>query len=413
MKKTILHCDLNCFFASVEMLYHPEYRNVPMAVAGDKENRHGIILAKNVPAKQNGVKTAETIGDAQKKCPDLILVKPDYPSYEYFSQKVRDLYYEYTDRIEPFGVDECWLDITASISYFGSVEKIVTDLLYRVKNEIGLTLSIGVSFSKVYAKLGSDMAKEDSAYYIDSLDDIRFLSVSKLLFVGAHTAETLKIHGISTIGQLADSSPSYLKTILGKSGLTLYRYANGIDENSIGIFEQKKEDVKSISNSLTSPKDLCDLDDVRIVLTILSQNIASRLRKKGLYYRTVHLFVRTNKLKVRTFQVSLKENSDLAKEIYDHALALFEEHCDFSIPYRSIGAAVSHLSENKDCFQTSFFESSSYSLKERKQEMAMEEIRRRFGKDSINLLRAYEDSVLSKQELKNSDLISMLREDSR
>ncbi|MBQ5554146.1 MAG: DNA polymerase IV, partial [Erysipelotrichaceae bacterium] len=161
MKRTILHCDLNCFFASVEMLYNPELRDVPMAIAGDKESRHGIILAKNVLAKKAGVKTAETIGDALKKCPNLVLRNADYETYEYFSEKIRDLYYEYTDRIEPFGIDECWLDITESIPYFGSAQKIVDALLYRSRTEIGLTLSIGVSFNKIYAKLGSDLAKED------------------------------------------------------------------------------------------------------------------------------------------------------------------------------------------------------------------------------------------------------------
>lgn len=395
MKRTILHCDLNCFFASVEMLYHPEYRDVPMAVAGDPEKRHGIILAKNVPAKKYGVKTAETINDAKKKCPQLIIVKPDYSSYEYYSKLVRNLYYEYTDRIEPFGVDECWLDITGSISYFGSAEKIVSCLLQRVRNEIGLTLSIGISFNKVYAKLGSDMAKEDDFCRIDSLEDIRHLSASKLLFIGGHTQETLKSHGIYTIGDLADKPIDYLTQILGKAGTTLYCYANGIGSDIVSRYDQEKEMPKSISHSHTPRRDIYDMNDFKAVLTSLCDEVAERLCAQKLYYRKVHLLLRNNQMKVRTLQCSLKENSDLAKDIYDNALSLFIKNCDFSIPYRSIGVSVSDLSADKEICQTSLFEESPYSLKQKKEELAMQEIRRRFGKDSIVSLRVMEDRSLT------------------
>lgn len=403
MKKTILHCDLNCFFASVEMLYHPEYRNVPMAVAGDPEKRHGIILAKNVPAKKKGIRTAETINEALQKCPELIILKPDYHSYEYFSERVRDLYYEYTDRIEPFGVDECWLDISGSLSYFGGAEAIVSSLLNRIREEIGLTLSIGVSFNKVYAKLGSDMAKEDDFCRIDSLDDIRHLSASKLLFIGSHTCEILKSHGIYTIGDLADHPMGYLENILGKAGKTLYCYANGIGSDEITRYDHEAEMPKSISCCHTAERDLCSLDDFKIVLTMLCDEVATRLRKQGLYYRKVHLLLRTKQLKVRTMQMSLKENSDLAKDIYDNALALFERNADFSIPYRSIGVSVSDLSYQKQYRQTSLFEESTYSIRQKKQELAIQQIRDRFGKDAIVSLRVMEDQTLSRIGLKNNE----------
>ena len=403
MKKTILHCDLNCFFASVEMLYHPEYRNVPMAVAGDPKKRHGIILAKNVPAKKKGVRTAETINEALKKCPELVILKPDYSSYEYFSELVRALYYEYTDRIEPFGVDECWLDISGSVSYFGGVEKIVTSLLERIRKEIGLTLSIGISFNKVYAKLGSDLAGEDDYVYIDSLDDIRHMSAAKLLFIGGHTDDVLKSHGIYTIGDLADKPLDYLKGILGKQGETLYCYANGIGSDIVARFDREKQQAKSISCCHTAHRDLCNIDDVKIVLTMLSQEVASRLCEQHYYYRKVHLILRNNQLKVRTLQMCLKENSDLAKDIYDNALSLFERNCDFSIPYRSIGVAVSDLSLQKQVCQTSLFEESGYSLKQKKEETAMQQIRQRFGKDAIFPLRVMEDSDLSKIGIRNDE----------
>ena len=366
-----------------------------MAVAGDPEHRHGIILAKNVPAKRKGVRTAETIGEALKKCPELTILKPDYDSYVYFSEKVRQLYYEYTDRIEPFGIDECWLDISGSVSYFGSVEKIVGELLNRVKNEIGLTLSIGVSFNRVYAKLGSDLAKEDSSCYIGSLDDIKDLPAGSLLGVGYSTGEKLKSYGLYTIGDVAKRPLPYLKEILGKWGESLYCCANGIESSPIPVYREQTEEVKSIGNSMTSIRDLQNMEDFKIVLSVLCDSVSARVRAKKMYFRTVHLQVRTRKLEVRTMQMRLKENSDLGKDIFNCAVALFEKNCDFSIPYRSIGVSVSSLSFQKDLFQTSLFEKGGYSLKQKKEETAIDTIRERFGRHAISSLRILEDAGLS------------------
>ncbi len=305
------------------------------------------------------------------------------------------MYYEYTDRVEPFGTDECWLDISGSLSYFGSWENIVSSLLKRVKEEIGLTLSIGVSFNKIYAKLGSDLAPEDSYCRIDSLDDIRRLPASKLLFVGDHAGTVLESHGILTIGDLAAYPRDYLRQILGKQGDTLYEYANGIGHDEVSVFGAQDSPSKSVSCCHTAVRDLRNEDDVRIVLTMLCDSVAARLCQQGLYFRTIHLFVRDRKLKVRTMQVTLKENSDLAKDICSNALSLFRKHCDFSIPYRSIGVAVSSLSFGKDPFQTSLFGESGYSLKQKKEEDALRTIRRRFGEKAVFSLRALEDSGLS------------------
>ena len=401
--KTILHCDLNCFFASVEMLYHPEFRKVPMAIGGDRENRHGIILAKNVPAKNRGIRTAETIAEALKKCPELIIREADYDSYQYFSARLRDLYYQYTDLIEPFGIDECWLDISPSISLFGSAQRIVDELLFRVKKEIGLTLSIGVSFNKVYAKLGSDLAREDSSCYINSLDDIRHLPVGNLLFVGEHTCETLKKYNILTIGDVADKPAAYLETILGKNGRSLYNSANGIGCDQVAGIQEETEEIKSVSCNMTSVRDLKDLDDFKTILTIVAEETADRVRRKNMYFRTVHLYLRYRNLKTVSMQTSLKENSDLAKDIYDNALKLFLSAHDFQIPYRSIGVAVSGLSFHKQDAQLSFFEESTYSLKTRKQEDAIRQIRQRFGQQAICSLRLLNDPELSHYPLQNND----------
>ena len=395
MKKVILHCDLNCFFASVEMLYHPEFKNVPMAIGGDRENRHGIILAKNVLAKKAGVKTASTINEALQACPKLIIRDPDYDSYEYFSQKVRNIYYEYTDLVEPFGIDECWLDITSSISYFGSVEKIVNDLLFRVKNELGLTLSIGISFNKIYAKLGSDLASEDDCYYVNSLEQIEYMSADKLLGIGYKTYEYLKTYGIFTIGDIARKPLSYMHGILGKAGDTLYYYATGTLQDDVQKYFKADDIAKSIGNSMTSTRDLYDLDDIKCILTIICDSVSRRVKEANMYFKTIHLTTRTKKLEIKTMQVSLKENSDLGKDIFDNALKLFEQNCDFKIPYRSIGVSVSNLSFQKESIQMNLFENSSYSIKQRKKEQAIIDIRKRFGDNAVSSLRLLEDSNLS------------------
>ena len=400
-KKVILHCDLNCFFASVEMLYHPEFRNVPMAIAGDPENRHGIILAKNVPAKKKGVKTAEAIGEAKKKCPNLIIRTPDYESYDHFSKKVRQLYYEYTDRVEPFGMDECWLDVSESIKLFGSVENIVSQILERVKIEIGLTLSIGVANNKIYAKLGSDLASEDSYYVVNSLETVKDLPANNLLNVGYHTYETLKSYGIYSIGDLANKPINYLKGILGKFGETLYYFANGYDLSEVSLYDSDYEVVKSIGNSMTAIRDLYDIDDFKLILTILCDSVSSRLRDQGMYFKVVHLYVRNKKLECRSAQMTLKENSDLGKDIFEAAIELFKNNFDFTIPYRSIGVAVTKLSFKKEVSQINIFEDNIYSLKQKKKELALEDIRRRFGYHSISSLRVLEDIELSNFDPKN------------
>lgn len=395
MNKVILHCDLNCFFASVEMLYNPELRNVPMAIGGDQKQRHGIILAKNVLAKKKGIKTAESIVEARKKCPELVIRQADYESYIYFSDKVKQIYYQYTDKVEPFGIDECWLDISQSISYFGSVEKIVNELLYRIRNELGLTISIGIADNRYYAKLGSDIAEEDSFFYVRSLEDIEYMGADCLFGVGKHMYETLRSYNIKTIGDLANKPLGYLVEHFGKYGQVLHDVSNGIDHGAIMPFESEEETPKSISHTITSYKDICDLDELKLVLTAVSERVASDLRSQGLYYSTVHIFLRDNRMKARTIQETLKENSDLAKDIFDISLKLFIRDCDFKVPYRAIGVAVSKLSDHKQIAQTSLFEESTYSVKQKKKEQAMDDIRRRFGDKSILSLRMLQDRKLS------------------
>ena len=401
-----MHCDLNCYYASVEMLYHPELRNVPMAIAGDPENRHGIILTRNKLAKRTGIKAGESILEAKKKCPNLVIRTPDYDSYDYFSKRVRELYYEYTDRIEPFGLDECWLDITDSIKLFGSKMNIVNDILRRVKEEIGLTLSIGVSNNKIWAKLGSDLVEENEYCIIDKLEDIENLSADSLLNIGTKTFKKLNSYGLYTIGDIAHNNINYLKALFGKWGEMMYYFANGQDFSEVAKYGAPYEVIKSIGNSSTTVRDLYDLDDLKVVLTILCESVGSRVKDAGMYFKTVHLYLRNKKLEGVGMQMTLRENTDLVSDIYKSALLLFKKNkIDFTIPFRSVGVSVSNLSFTKEDSPLKLFDDDSYSLKEKNIDLALEDIRRRFGYHSISKLRVFEDRELSNFNIKEEHTV--------
>ena len=389
------------------MLYNPELRNVPMAIAGDAENRHGIILAKNYPAKSKGVLTAEPIWKAKQKCPNLIIREPNYDNYQYFSKKVRALYYEYTDKVESFGLDECWLDISDSIKLFGSIKNIVIDILKRVKNEIGLTLSIGVSNNKIWSKLGSDIAGESEYYVISNLKDIENLSADSILNVGTHTYEKLKSYGLYTIGDIAKCSCNYLANILGKCGEMIWYFANGYDLSEVSGYDEPYEVVKSIGNSSTTVRDIYDIDDLKVVITILADSVASRVKDAGMYFKTVHLYLRNKKLEWRTMQITLKENSDLESTIFKAAVDLFyKNNLNFNVPYRSIGISVSNLSFKKEASNIKLFEDDSYSLKEKNIDNALDSIRSRYGYHSVSKLRLLEQPELSSFDIKNEHTVS-------
>ena len=257
MDRVILHCDLNCFYASVELLSHPDLRDVPVAVCGDPSSRHGIILAKNEPAKQFGVKTAETIWQAKKKCPDLVLLPPHHKLYREYSRKVNAIYDEYTDLVEPFGIDESWLDVTHTLHLFGGDAKALADTLrQRMKQELGLTLSVGVSFNKVFAKLGSDYKKPDATTVIsrENWQSIVWpLPVGDLLYVGGAARKLLKQYGVETIGQLAACPQDMLETLMGKMGTQLHAYANGLDRDAVR-YRYEAEPVNPWATAPPSPE---------------------------------------------------------------------------------------------------------------------------------------------------------------
>ena len=323
MDRIILHCDCNCFYASCELLSRPELRQLPVAVCGDPTERHGIILAKNEPAKRCGVKTAETIYKARQKCPGLILLPPHQQLYDEYSKKINAVYSEYTDLVEPFGIDESWLDVTGSLHLFGGEAKALADTLRnRIRQEFGLTISVGVSFNKVFAKLGSDYKKPDATTVISRenwREIVTPLPVGDLLFVGRSAQDLLGRYGVRTIGDLGKCSEEMLETLMGKMGLQLYRYANGLD-NSPVRGEKDREPIKSVGNSTTFRRDLTRWDEVQSGISLLSDSVAMRLRRHGLYCGGVQVGIKNSRFQVFSRQTTLDHSTHLMREINDTAL---------------------------------------------------------------------------------------------
>ena len=387
MERTILHCDCNSFFASVETVLNPSYRGVPMAVCGSQEDRHGIVLAKNEEAKHFGIQTAETVHSAKRKCPHLVIAPPHHDEYVKFSKMLNNIYAEYTDCVEPFGIDESWLDVTASRRIFGSGEEIAEAIRKRVKEEVGVTVSIGVSFNKVFAKLGSDYKKPDAITVIskDNFKQIVFpLPVSDLLFVGKRTSEELSKIGIRTIGDLASSSKEMLIHKLGKMGDMLWNYANGLDESPVGSDEERE--VKSISNGFTFKHDLVTREDCRVGIDFLCEEIGYKLRQKSLKCNTVAITIKDTRLKSIQRQRPLENASDISREIADLAFKILCDEWDKSCPIRMISVAVTGLVDFSSSFtQLDLFSDAQTTNrdKEKKREETVDAIRNRFGSSSI------------------------------
>ena len=387
MDRVILHCDCNSFFASVETVLNPEYKNVPMAVCGSIEDRHGIVLAKNELAKKYGIKTAETVYSAKKKCKDLVVASPHYKEYVKYSRMVNEIYKDYTDIIEPFGIDESWLDVTASIKLFGSGKDIAEKIRERIKNEVGITVSVGVSFNKVFAKLGSDYKKPDAVTVIDrdNYKSIVYpLPVSDLLFVGKKTALALDSIGIRTIGQLADADLQVLSCMFGKNGSLLLDYATG-EENSPVV--SKREDAKSISNGFTFKHDILDFEECRIGIDYLAEEIGMRLREEGVLASTVAITLKDDSLRSIQRQVPQNPPTDLAREISKTAFSILQSQWKEGKPIRMITLTATNLSRSvMSSEQLTMFDEEGIDKtreKNRLRENTVDSIRRKFGNDSI------------------------------
>ena len=396
MNRVILHSDMNNCFASIECLYDPSLRDKPMAVGGDPEQRHGIILAKNYIAKKYGVQTGEALWQAKQKCANIIFVPPHYDKYMRFSKMAKEIYQEYTDQVESIGLDECWLDVTGSTGLFGNGKNIADEIRKRMKSELGLTVSVGVSFNKIFAKLGSDMKKPDATTVInkdDFQEKVWALPVSDLLYVGHETHKKLRQFGVNTIGDLAKTEVKYLQYKFGKIGVMLWQFANGLDISPVTNIGAKSM-IKSVGNSTTTPRDLICDDDVRITIYTLAESVASRLREYGFICRTVQISIRDNKLMCFERQMKLDEPVCVSSAIADAAYQLFKRNVWGPYAIRSIGVRACDLLLNENR-QLSLMPDQIKLQKQEDLETAVDSIRQRFGHFAIQRGMMLSDKVLS------------------
>ena len=355
--KDILHCDLNNFYASVEIRDNPSLADKPIAVCGSIEDRAGIVLAKNYLAKSYGIKTAETIYEAKAKCPFLVIVSPHMEKYTAVSKQVREIYSRYTDLVEPFGMDECWLDITGSHYLFGSNEKMAFDIKETVKRETGLTISVGVSFTKVLAKLGSDMKKPDAITVLSKdtyMDKIKDLAVGEMIGIGPATQKALARCGIFTLGELSKADPDTLSRRLGKAGICIWRAANGFDDSEVHELNYSRE-IKSVGNSTTLRYDLTDSEQVWQVMLSLSDQVTQRMRRDGLCACGVCISVKTNDLAYREYQARLDYPLRSPLALAKAGFRLFSERFGWHLPIRAVGIRGINLISSQDCRQYSMF----------------------------------------------------------
>ena len=387
MDRIIFHCDLNGFYASVELLSHPDLRDVPMAVCGDPHSRHGIILAKNEPAKKFGIQTAETIWQAKKKCPDLVLLPPHHKLYREFSKRVNAIYDEYTDLVEPFGIDESWLDVTHTLHLFGGDATALADQIRnRIKQELGLTVSVGISFNKVFAKLGSDYKKPDATTLIsrENWKEIVWpLPVGDLLYVGGAARKLLKQYGITTIGQLAGCSQEMLETLMGKAGTQLYEFANGLDQAPVRS-RYDAEPVKSVGNGTTFPQNLTTREQVHAGIAMLADSVATRLRHYGLYAGGLQVTVRDPEFHDRSRQCQLSAPTHLIRDLTETATELVYQLWKPPAPIRAITVTAIHLVPEGQAYeQVDLFTPVPKKDKQEKLEGAMDQIRKKYGSGAI------------------------------
>ena len=384
-ERAILHSDLNCFYASVEMMLNPALRNKAVAVCGCSEDRHGIVLAKSELAKKAGVKTGMVNWEAKALCKDLILVPPQYDQYLKYSKLVQAIYNRYTDLIEPFGMDECWLDVTGSIKACGTPMEIAEQIRKAVKEELGLTVSIGVSFNKVFAKLGSDMKKPDAITEItldNFKDKVWTLPCEDLIYCGPKTTKKLKTLGITTLGQLANCDPDLLQRLFGINGVALWKYANGLDESRVKPRDYVSP-VKSVGHGITCVADLENEDEVWKVMLCLTQDIGHRLRLHELDAKTVQIYVRGNDLFGMQFQGKLPLKTQLPSEIADLGIKLFRDNYRWNTKVRAVTIRVTDLVPHRDNEQLSLFVDNEKRERRMTLEDCIENLRGRFGKEAI------------------------------
>ena len=382
MNRDILHVDLNNFYASVEMILNPHLKDKFVAVCGSVENRHGIILAKSENAKKLGVKTGMVIRDALKLCPNLVLVEAKHDKYLAYSKLIKNIYRKYTDYIESFGIDECWLDVTNSVKMFGSAEKIANNIREEVKQKSGLTVSVGVSFNKVFAKLGSDLKKPDATTVISKenyREKIWNLPVENLLFVGKSTQAKLNKINILTIGDLAQMDGEYLTKKFGKWGKVLHEYANGLDDSLVSK-DNEHDEVKSVGNSMTTYRDLVTDEDIKIILTVLAESVSSRVIEHDIGKpKTLSIYVRDEFLESITRQCKFEYPTVLPEDYVSTAFKLYKDNIKNGTCVRTLGISVSDFNNNEEQIS---FDDFKYAKKSKLND-TVSNIRNKYGSESV------------------------------
>ena len=399
--RTVLHVDLNNFYASVETIIDPSLKGDFLGVTGNIESRHGVILAKSESAKKAGVKTGMTVHEALKICPELKLVEAKHDRYVKYSEIVRNIYRRYTDVIEPFGIDECWLDCTSTVKMFGGGEKIANDIRETVKRETGLTVSVGVSFNKVFAKLGSDMKKPDAVTVISPenfKEKVWGLPVENLLFVGKSTLEKLKKYNIATIGDLAAVDEKFLTDKFGKWGATLKIYAEGLDDTPV-MKDNESDEIKSVGNSITSYRDLVNMEDAKLVFSVLAASVSRRLISYNVGKACgISVYVRDNELNSITRSARLPYPTVLEDDFCAAAEKLLENSYDFKKPIRTLGLTVSGFTEKS-------YEQLTVYDKKLSLQLAVNAINEKYGKKSVMKGIVYKDKKLSGAEPSENGIV--------
>ena len=400
-ERVILHSDLNNFFASVEIARNPELKGKPVIVCGDPKKRHGIVLAKNEEAKKYGIKTAETVYSALKKCPDVVRVPSHHDEYERYSRLVKDIYARYTEKIEECSIDECALDVTESVQLFGSGEQIAEKIREQVKAELGLTVSIGVSFNKVFAKLGSELKKPDAVTVIareDVVKKVHPLPVGNLWLVGGATEQTLRSLGIRTIGDLAAADEELLTKVLGKRGRQVRVYARGEDDEPVH-WQKTASDVKSIGNSMTLPQDITDKEQVKRWFYTLAESVSARMRSAGIGRAdTVHIVIRNENMQDFACQTKMPPTA-LCGDIAKAAYKLYCERSLFGIRVRMVGLSVSGFDYNIRQLALGE-EENNYDKKERA-ESAVAKLREKYGFSTLQRGIALEDEQTNALDIRS------------
>lgn len=420
MERVILHCDMNSFYANVELLDYPELLDVPVAVCGNPSSRHGIVLAKNQPAKNFGIKTAETIWQAKKKCPNLVLLSPHHEKYTAYYRIINGIYGRFTDMVEPFSIDESWLDVTASQTLFGAGKQIADTIRQTVKEETGLTLSAGVSFNKIFAKMGSEYRKPDATTEItpSNYKDILWpMAIEEMFMVGKATAAKLKQNNFHTIGQVALAKKETIVALLGFHGSDLWDNVNG-KNNSPVSFQSQKRQLQSIGHGMTFPKDLSDPKDICTAALALSDKATARLRRHHLKAGGVKIDIKDPNFHLLSRQAQLPTATDVRQDIYNLALQLLSEALGYAIggtsapklsgsggkksktwkkgaPIRLLTITCINLTDAAQGEQLSLFDASFNKQNEKLSNLndAMDEIRDKFGSGAITYGRIVNNDI--------------------